>query len=149
MFSCTHDGRPIRMLTMIDEFTRKCRAIDVSRRLTSEDVLARLSDLFIHRGPLEYIRLDNRPGFTAHRVRDWLDNVGVKTLFIEPGSPCENGFSESFNGKFSDELLNTELFDTLLDARVLIERWRVHYNTAPLGYRPPAPEAFLTIQITT
>ena len=87
VFSRTHDGRPIRMLTMIDEFTRECLAIDVSRRLTSEDVLERLSDLFIHRGPPEYIRSDNRPEFTAHRVRDWLENVGVKSLFIEPGSP--------------------------------------------------------------
>ena len=129
MFSRTHDGRPIRMLTMIDEFTRECLAIDVSRRLTSEDVLERLSDLFIHRGPPEYIRSDNGPEFTAHRVRDWLENVGVKSLFIEPDSPWENGFIESFNGKLRDELLNTELFDTLLEARVLIERWKVHYNT--------------------
>ena len=116
-------------------------------------VLEQLSDLLTQRGPPEYIRSDNRPEFTAHPVRDWLDNVGVKTLFIEPVSPWENGFIESFNGKFRDELLNTELFDTLLEARVLIERWRVHYNTvrlpSSLGYRPPAPEAFLTIQITT
>lgn len=153
VFSRTHDGRPIRMLTMIDEFTRECLAIDVSRRLTSEDVLERLSDLFIHRGPPEYIRSDNGPEFTAHRVRDWLKNVGVKTLFIEPGSPWENGFIESFNGKLRDELLNTELFDTLLEARVLIERWRLHYNTvrlhSSLGYKPPAPEAVLTNQTTT
>ena len=138
---------------MIDEFTRECLAIDVSRRLTSEDVLERLSDLFTHRGPPEYIRSDNGPEFTAHRVRDWLKNVGVKTLFIEPGSPWENGFIESFNGKLRDELLNTELFDTLLEARVLIERWRTHYNTvrlhSSLGYKPPAPEAVLTIQTTT
>ena len=87
VFSRTHDGRPVRMLTLIDEFTRECLAIDVSRRMTSEDVLERLSDLFIHRGPPEHIRSDNGPEFTAHRVRDWLENVGVKTLFIEPGSP--------------------------------------------------------------
>ena len=146
------------MLTMIDEFTRECLAIDVSRRLTSEDVLERLSDLFIHRGPPEYIRSDNGPEFTAHRVRDWLKSVGVKILSIEPGSPVEpageqrqteNGFIESFNGKLRDELLNTELFDTLLEARVLIERWRVHYNTvrlhSSLGYKPPAPEAVLAM----
>jgi transposase InsO family protein len=102
------------MLTMIDEFTRECLAIDVSRRLTSEDVLERLSDLFIHRGPSEYIRSDNDPEFTAHRVQDWLENVGVKTLFIEPDCPWENGFIESFHGKLRDELLNMELFDTLL-----------------------------------
>ena len=148
VFSRTHDGRPVRMLTLIDEFTRECLAIDVSRRMTSEDVLERLSDLFIQRGPPEYIRSDNGPEFTAHRVRDWLQNVGVETLFIEPGSPWENGFIESFNGKLRDELLNREIFDTLLEARVLIERWRVHYNTvrlhSSLGYRPPAPEAVLT-----
>ena len=157
VFSRTHDGRPVRMLTLIDEFTRECLAIDVARRMTSEDVLERLSDLFIQRGPPEYIRSDNGPEFTAHRVRDWLENVSVKTLFIEPGSPWENGFIESFNGKLRDELLNVELFDTLLEAKVLIERWRVHYNTvrlhSSLGYRPPAPEAVLTasqsIQTTT
>ena len=157
VFSRTHDGRPVRMLTLIDEFTRECLAIDVSRRMTSEDVLERLSDLFIHRGPPEHIRSDNGPEFTAHRVRDWLENVGVKTLFIEPGSPWENGFIESFNGKLRDELLNREIFDTLLEAKVLIERWRVHYNTvrlhSSLGYRPPAPESVLTtsqsIQTTT
>ena len=148
VFSRTHDGRPVRMLTLIDEFTRECLAIDVSRRMTSEDVLERLSDLFIQRGPPEYIRSDNGPEFTAHRVCDWLENVGVKTLFIEPGSPWENGFIESFNGKLRDELLNREVFDTLLEAKVLIERWRIHYNTvrlhSSLGYRPPAPEAVLT-----
>jgi len=157
VFSRTHDGRPVRMLTLIDEFTRECLAIDVSRRMTSEDVLERLSDLFIQRGPPEYIRSDNGPEFTAHRVCDWLENVGVKTLLIEPGSPWENGFIESFNGKLRDELLNREVFDTLLEAKVLIERWRIHYNTvrlhSSLGYRPPAPEAVLTtshsIQTTT
>lgn len=87
VFSRTHNGRPIRMLTMIDEFTRECLAIDVSRRLTSEDVLERLSNLFIHRGHPEYIRSDNGPEFTANRGRDWLENVSVKTLLIEPGSP--------------------------------------------------------------
>jgi len=97
------------MLTVIHEFTRECLAIDVSGRLTIDDVLERLSDLSIHRGPPEYIRSDNGPEFTAHRVRDWLENVGVKTLFIEPGSPWENGFIESFNGKLRGELLNTEL----------------------------------------
>ena len=157
MFSRTHDGRPVRMLTLINEFTRECLAIDVAQRLTSEDVLERLSDLFIQRGTSDYIRSDNGPEFTAHRVRDWLENVGVKTLFIEPSSPWENGFIESFNGKLRDELLNREFFDTLLKARVLIERWRVHYNTerlhSSLGYRPPAPEAVLVTshsnQITT
>ena len=136
------------MLTLIDKFTRECLTIDVARRLTSEDVLERLSDLVIPRGTPDSIRSDNGPEFTTHRVRDWLENVGVKTLFMEPDSPWENGFIASFNGKFRDELLNTEIFDTLLEAKVLIERWRVHYNTvrmhSSLGYRPPAPEAVLT-----
>ncbi|MCP4855060.1 MAG: IS3 family transposase, partial [Fuerstiella sp.] len=148
VFSRTHDGRPLRMLTMLDEFTRECLAIDVSRRLTSEDVVERLSDLFVTRGTPKYIRSDNGPEFTAGRVRTWLDRVGVRTLFIEPGSPWENGFIESFNGKLRDELLNVELFDSLLEARVLTERWRRHYNVvrphSSLGYRPPAPEAVLS-----
>ena len=101
----------------------------MAQRLTSEDVLKRLSDLFIQRGKPDSIRSDNGPEFTAHRVRDWLENVGVKTLFIELGSPWKNDYIESSNGKFRDELLNTEIFDTLLEAKVLIERWRIHYNT--------------------
>jgi transposase InsO family protein len=143
----THDGRPLRMLTMVDEFTRECLAIDVARRITSEDVLERLTDLFILRGVPDHIRSDNGAEFTAHAVRAWLMKVGVKTLFIEPGSPWENGYIESFNGKLRDELLNGEIFYTLLEAKVLIERWREHYNQvrphSALGYRPPAPEAIL------
>jgi putative transposase len=141
----TADGRAIRMLTIVDEHTRECLSIDVSRRLTSEDVLERLSDLFVRRGVPDYIRSDNGPEFTATRVREWLERVEVKTLFIEPGSPWENGYVESFNGKLRDELLNREVFDTLLEAKVLIERWRRAYNTirphSSLGYRAPAPEA--------
>jgi putative transposase len=143
----TRDGRAFRMLTVIDEFTRECPAIDVARGLTSDDVLERLSDLFVRRGVPEHIRSDNGPEFTAKAVREWLGQVGVKTLYIEPGSPWENGYIESFNGKLSDELLDGEIFDTLLEARVLIERYRVHYNTvrphSSLGYRPPAPEAIV------
>lgn len=141
----THDGRAFRMLTIVDEFTRECLAIDVARKLTSEDILERLSDLFIRRGVPDYVRSDNGPEFTAKRVKDWLERVEVKTLFIEPGSPWENGYVESFNGKLRDELLNGEIFDTLLEAKVLIERWRMEYNTirphSALGYQPPAPEA--------
>jgi transposase InsO family protein len=133
------------MLTLIDEPTRECLAIDVARRLKHGDVLERLSDLFVRRGVPKYIRSDNGSEFTATAVREWLGKVGVKTLFIEPGSPWENGYIESFNGKLRDELLAREQFDTLLEAKVLIERWRWHYNTArphsSLGYRPPAPEA--------
>jgi len=143
----TRDGRAFRMLTVIDEYSRECLAIDVARKLTSDDVLERLSDLFVRRGVPEHIRSDNGPEFTASAVREWLDRVGVTTLFIEPGSPWENGYIESFNGKLRDELLDGEVFDTLLEAKVLIERWRRRYNTvrphSSLGYRPPAPEAIV------
>ena len=141
----TSDGRAIRMLTLIDEHTRECLAIDVARSLKSEDVLERLSDLFVHRGVPTYIRSDNGAEFTATKLREWLARVGVTTLFIEPGSPWENGYVESFNGKLRDELLAREQFDTLLEAKVLIERWRRHFNEvrphSSLGYRAPAPEA--------
>lgn len=120
------------MLTVIDEYTRECLAIDVARKLTSEDVLERLSDPFVRRGPPSYLRSDNGSEFAATRVREWLQRVDVKTLFIQPGSPWENGYVESFNGKLRDELLNREIFDTLLEAKVLIERWRVEYNTGML-----------------
>ena len=143
----TRDGRAFRMLTVLDEFTRECPAIDVARGLTSDDVLERLSDLFVRRGVPGHIRSDNGPEFTAKAVREWLGKVGVTTLYIEPGSPWEDGYIESFNGKLRDELLDREAFDTLLEAKVLIERWRVLYNTvrphSSLGYRPPAPEAIV------
>ncbi len=133
------------MLTLIDEHSRECLAIDVARRLNSENVLERLSDLFVRRGVPDYIRSDNGPEFTAKKVTEWLERVEVKTLFIEPGSPWENGYNESFNGTLRYELLDVELFDTLLEAKVLVERWRREYNTirphSSLGYRPPAPEA--------
>ena len=143
----TEDGRTFRMLCVIDEFTRRCLAIVVARRLRSDDVLQCLTDLFIEHGPPEHIRSDNGPEFTAKAVRHWLGRIGVKTLFIEPGSPWENGYCESFNSKLRDELLNGEIFTRLLEARVLIESWRRHYNAvrphSSLGYRPPAPEAIL------
>jgi hypothetical protein len=139
------DGRAFRLLNIVDEHTRECLSIDVGRRLTSEDVLYRLTDLFVRRGTPEHIRSDNRSEFTAKVVRNWLERVGVRTLYIEPGSPWENGYLESFNGKLRDELLDRELFDTLREAKVLVERWRRHYNTvrphSSLGYQPPAPEA--------
>tara|TARA_Y100001954_G_C15828289_1_gene613406 strand:- start:9557 stop:10072 length:516 start_codon:yes stop_codon:yes gene_type:complete len=143
----THDGKAFRMLTVIDEYTRECLAIDVARSLKSEDVLYRLSRLFVERGAPDHIRSDNGPEFTAKAVRKWLGRVGVMTLFIEPGSPWENGYNESFNGKLRDELLNGEIFTTLREARYLIEEWRWEYNTfrphSALGYKPPAPEATL------
>jgi len=138
------------MLTLVDEYTRECLAIDVARNLRSDHVLERLSWLLATRGVPDHIRSDNGPEFTATVVRDWLRKVGVKTLFIEPGSPWENGYCESFNGKLRDELLAREVFYTLREAKVLIERWRKHYNTkrphSSLGYRPPAPEAVMAAE---
>jgi transposase InsO family protein len=142
----TRDGRPLRLLTLIDEYTRECLSIEVARRLDSDDVLEVLTRLFVQRGMPKYLRSDNGPEFTATAVRDWLQRLGVGPQYIEPGSPWENGYIESFNGKLRDELLNGEIFDTLLEAQVLIERWRWEYNTlrphSSLGYRPPAPETF-------
>ena len=141
----TADGRVFRMLTIIDEYTRECLAILVERRLTSEDVIDQLFNLFVLRGVPEHIRSDNGPEFTAKAVRKWLGRLGVKTLFIEPGSPWENGYIESFNGKLRDELLNREIFTTLIEAKVLIADWRKEYNQirphSAKGYKPPAPEA--------
>jgi putative transposase len=140
----THDGRPFRMLVIVDEFTRECLSIDVARNLNSDDVLERLAWLMATRGVPQHVRSDNGAEFTSKQVREWLGRVGVKTLYIEPGSPWENGYVESFNGKLRDELLSGEIFYTLQEARVLIEQWRRHYNTvrphSSLGYRPPAPE---------
>ena len=117
------------------------------RRMTSEQVLETLAGLFVYRGVPEHIRSDNGPEFTAQAVRDWLGRVGVKRLFIEPGSPWENGYNESFNGKLRDQPLDGEIFYTLREAKVLRERWRWHYNHvrphSSLGYRPPAPAAML------
>jgi len=137
----THDGKVFRMLYVIDEFTRECLAIRVERKLNSRDVLDTLSELFVHHGPPEHIRSDNGPEFIATALREWLGRIGVKTLYIEPGSPWENGYCESFNSKLRDELLAREIFFDLREAKVLIETWRRHYNTArphsSLGYRPP------------
>ncbi len=141
----THDGRAFRMLTIVDEWTRESLAIEVDRRLNSQRVLDVLGRLFVERGVPEHIRSDNGPEFTAMAVRDWLGRLDVAPLFIAPGSPWENGYIESFNGRLRDELLNGELFYTLKEAQILVERWRQNYNTkrphSSLGYRPPAPEA--------
>jgi len=143
----THDGKSFRMLTVIDEFTRECLGIIVARKLKSDDVLQALTDLFVEHGVPDHMRSDNGSEFTARIVREWLGRVGAKTLFIEPGSPWENGYNESFNGKLRDELLNMEIFYNLKEATVLIERWRQHYNTirphSSLGYKPPAPKTIL------
>ncbi len=141
----THDGRPLKILTVVDEYSRECLAIVVARRLRSNDVLDTFAELFVTHGLPAFIRSDNGPEFTAALVRQWLEALQVQTLFIEPGSPWENGYVESFNGKLRDELLDRDIFYTLTEAQILIERWRQEYNTvrphSALGYRPPAPEA--------
>ena len=143
----THDGRRFRMLNIIDEFTRECLAIRIDRKLNSTDVIDALSDLFILRGVPGHVRSDNGPEFIAKAVREWIVAVGAKTAFIEPGSPWENGYCESFNSKLRDELLNGEIFYSLAEAKVIIEAWRRYYNTerphSSLGYKPPAPEAII------
>ncbi len=148
----TADGRAFRILNIIDEYTRECLAILVKRRITSQDVVDQLFQLIIFRGIPEHIRSDNGPEFTAKAVRKWLNRLGVKTLFIEPGSPWENGYIESFNGKMGDELFNREIFTTLIEANVLIDQWRREYNQirphSSLGYRPPAPETRIPVTLT-
>ena len=148
----TAEGRAFRMLNLIDEYTRECVAILVKRRITAQDVIDQLFQLIIFRGIPEHIRSDNGSEFTAKAVRGWLNRLGIRTLFIEPGSPWENGYIESFNGKLRDELLNREIFMTLTEAKVLIEQWRQEYNQvrphSSLGYRPPAPEARILVTLT-
>jgi putative transposase len=143
----THNGRKYRMLNIVDEFTRECLAIRVKRRLNSIDVIDLLSDLFVLRGVPGHIRSDNGPEFVATAVRAWIAAVGAKTAYIEPGSPWENGYIESFNARLRDELLNGEIFYSLKEAQIVIEGWRCHYNTirphSSLGYQPPAPEVEL------
>lgn len=140
------NGKKIRMLTLIDEYTRKCLAIEVGYQLNSQDILDILKEVLINEGLPDYIRSDGSE-FTATLVKDWLRSLGVKTAYIEPGSPWENGYNESFNGKLRDELLNGDVFYTLKEAQVLIEQWRQHYNHirphSSLGYRPPVPRAFI------
>jgi len=152
MIDRTADGRAFKILNIIDEYTRECLAMLVARKIKNQDVIDILFDLFIFRGIPEHIRSDNGPEFTAKAVRKWLARLGVKTLFIERGSPWENGYIESFNGKLRDELLNREIFTTLGEAKVLIEQWRREYNQvrphSSLGYQPPAPETIL-VKVTT
>jgi len=141
----THNGVPFRILNVIDEYSRECLVTKVARRLTHKDVLDVLLDLFLERGVPVHIRSDNGSEFIAKKVRMFLSRMSVKPLFIEPGSPWENGYIESFNGKLRDELLNREIFYSLKEAQILIEMWRTHYNKvrphSSLGYRPPAPAA--------
>jgi putative transposase len=146
IFDRTRDGRVVKIITVIDEYTRECLALRAERSLKSEDVLEVLDDLFMRRGIPEHMRSDNGSEMTAEVVRSWLETLEVKPLYIEPGSPWENGYVESFHGKLRDEFLNGELFDTLWEAQVLLEQWRREYNAvrphSALGYRPPAPEAW-------
>lgn len=143
----TDDGKAFRTLNILDEFSRECLAIKVARKLNATSVIDALSDLFILRGVPGFIRSDNGPEFVAQAVRDWIGTVGARTAYIEPGSPWENGYVESFNARFRDELLNGEIFYSLREAQIIIERWRRHYNTrrphSALGYRPPAPETII------
>ena len=143
----THNGVPFRILNVIDEYYREYLAARVGRRFTHQDVLSVLTELFIQRGVPVHIRSDNGAEFTAKNVRSWLVKLQIKPLFIELGSPWENGYIESFNGKMRDELLNGEIFYTLKEARIIIEMWRKEYNTirphSALGYQPPVPEAIL------
>ncbi len=140
----TDDGRAIKMLTLIDEHTKEALAIYPARRIRANDVIGIFADVMVERGVPEFIRSDNGPEMVAKTLRNWLARVGAKTLYIAPGSPWENGYNESFNGKLRNELLNGEIFYTLREAQVLIEQWRQHYNRvrphSALGYRPPAPE---------
>ena len=144
----THDGRSVRLLNLIDEHTRECLLIGAERRWSSAKVIEALADVMVANGIPEHIRSDNGPEFVAKDLRQWLADIGAKTLYIEPGSPWENGYCESFNSKLRDEFLNGEIFCSMKELRVLAGRWRGHYNTvrphSSLGYKPPAPEARLT-----
>ena len=143
----THDGRRVRLMTLIDEVARKCLAIRVARRINAIRAIETLADAMLFNGLPTYIRSDNGPEMVAKALREWLTGLGIRNLYIEPGSPWENGCCESFNGKLRDECLNGEIFYSLREAQVVIENWRIHYNTkrphSALGYRPPAP---LTIE---
>jgi len=143
----THNGVPYRILNVIDEYTRECLAVKVARNLTHKDVLEVLTDLFLERGVPVHIRSDNGSEFTAKKLREYLSRLEIKPLFIEPGSPWENGYIESFNGKMRDELLAGEIFYSPIEAQVIIEQWRWHYNQvrphSSLDYRPPVPATFL------
>ncbi len=147
----TYDGRTVRMLNLIDEHSKECLLVRAERRWSSAKVIEALADVMVMKGVPEHLRSDNGPEFVARDLRRWLADTGAKTLYIEPGSPWENGYCESFNSKLRDEFLNGEIFYSMKEIRVLVERWRVHYNTvrphSSLGYRPPAPEAWITTSL--
>jgi len=138
----TEDGRSLKFLTVLDEFTRESPVIEVGRSICSEDVIAVLDCLFMVRGAPRFLRSDNGPEFVADAIKRWLHDQGVETLHIEPGSPWENGYIESFNGTFRDEVLNRELFHSVKEAKAIAQEWRLEYNHhrphSSLGYRTPA-----------
>lgn len=141
------NGRKIRWLNVIDEYTRECLASIPRRSWKHQNIIELLAGLFLTKGCPEYIRSDNGSEFTANMLKQWLSNLGILTAYIEPGSPWENGYCESFNSKMRDEFLNIEIFDNMHEAEVLTRRWVNTYNTvrphSSLGYRPPAPQAVL------
>jgi transposase InsO family protein len=143
------NGKRVRMLVVIDEYTRECLAIDVAKKFAGHDVVEVLRYLFAVRGEPEYIRSDNGPEFVSRVVQSWLEYANVKTLYIAPGSPWENGYVESFNGKFRDELLNRELFLSIDELRYVVNRWRMDYNHyrphSSLDYMAPAAFAKLCL----
>lgn len=144
VFDRTHNGRQIKILNIMDEYSRECLATFTARRIRSQDVILVLADLFLIHGIPKHIRSDNGPEFIATKLRKWFDTLEVEPLFIEPGSPWKNGYIESFNGKMRDQFLNGEIFYSLKEAQILIEKWRQHYNKirphSSLGGVPPAPE---------
>jgi transposase InsO family protein len=145
VFDRLSNGKKIRMLTIIDEFSRKRLAIKVGYKLNSDNVIDTLSDLFINEAIPDFIRSDNGSEFTAKILQDWLRVLKVKTAYITPGSPWENGFNERFNGSLRDELLNGESFDTLKEAIVIIENWRKHYNEILQRTNMTVPNKVFTI----
>jgi putative transposase len=138
----TQDGRRLKMMPVVDEYTRECLSIEVERSITAEDVVGTLASLFRSRSEPAFIRSDNGPEFVARAIRQWLEVSGVRTLYIEPGAPWENAYSETFISRFSDELLKREVFADLLEAKVLVDDYREHYNHnrphSALGYQTPA-----------
>ncbi len=143
----TQVEKAYRNFNILDEYTRECLLAKAARRFSHEEVMAYLTGLFCERGVPVHIRSDNGSEFVARRLRDWLGRLAVKPLFIEPGSPWENGYIESFNGKMRDELLDREIFYSVKEAEILIEQWRIEYNTirphSALGYRPPASKVVI------
>ena len=153
MAARAHDGRPLRLLTVVDAYTGQCLAIKVSRYLRADDVLHCLKELYVAHGVPAHLRADNGPEFTNRAVRTWLGRVGTRRLFIDPGSPWENGYVEIFNGKLPDEFLDWVILYTRTEAQVMIEHWPTVYNRirphSSLGYRPPAPAAILPAEATS